>query len=87
MEDFDQLLRLSQLRPQVAAVVKSLGAHHRERDVMTRHSGFGFRRKKIASGRLEELKDCFVLERRRVRHIDDNLRPRERPTVPRRSAC
>ena len=37
------------------------------------HAGGRLRGKEIAAGRLEELQDRLVLERGRVRHVDDDL--------------
>ena len=45
-------------------------------------AGGGFRCKKITPGRREEFQRGLLLERRRVRKIDDDLRPGERGGQP-----
>ena len=73
---FDQLL-LSGLRPHVAALGQPIGADHRQGDVMT-NAGGRLRVEEVAGRGLEELEHGSVLERRRVRHVDDHLCALER---------
>ena len=79
----DQLL-LRDLGAEVAALGEPLGADHRQRDVVL-HTGRAGGREQIAGRRGEELHDGRVLERRRVRDVDDDRRRPEAPRpVPRR---
>ena len=75
----DALIRLllRHLGAQVAAVGKPVAADDRQRDVML-DAGSGFGGEQIAARRLEELQHRLVLERRRVRQVDDDLRARQR---------
>jgi hypothetical protein len=55
----------------VAAFREAFGSHHRQRDVMADvRDGFGV--EEVGSRCLEELHGCRVLERRGVRHVDDD---------------
>ena len=72
----DQLF-LSHLATEVAAGLQAVGADDRQRDMM-RNAGGPFRGKKVAARGLEEFQDGAVLERRRVRHVDDHLRASKR---------
>src|SRR5262249_52242560 len=72
----DQTL-LRDFRTKVAAIRQPIGADDRESNVMP-HVGFGFGREQILPRGLEELHDRDVFERRRVRHVDDDLRAGER---------
>ena len=45
---------------------------------MMPHASGRFRGKEVATRRLEELQNRLVLERRRIRHVDDNLSARKR---------
>ena len=66
----DELL-LGQLGPKVSALLgQSIGADHRERDVVA-DAGHCFGREQIGRRPDEELHRRGVLERRRVRHVDD----------------
>ena len=76
----DQVL-LGQLGAEVAALRQAVGADDRQRDVMP-HAGGRFRGEQVAAGGLEELQDRLVLERRRVRHVDDDLGAGERLGQP-----
>ncbi len=70
----DQLL-LGDLRREVAVVRHPIRAHHRQGDVVA-DPGFRLRGEQVAGGGLEELHHRGRLERRRVRHVDHDLRAR-----------
>ena len=63
---------LGHLRAEVTTRKQAIGADNRQRNVMS-HAGGRFGGKEVAPRRLEELQDGLVLERRRVRHVDDDL--------------
>ena len=66
----DQLL-LRDLCAEVAAFGQAFGSDDRQRDVMADAGGcFGV--EEVAGRRFEELEHCRVLERRGVRHVDDD---------------
>ncbi len=66
----------SELRLEVPALRGQLiGAHHRQRDVVT-DPGIFLGREQVRGRRAEEL-DRRVVERWRVRHVDDHLGARE----------
>ena len=64
---------LGELGAKVATVLQALGTDDRQRNMMA-HPGSGFRREQVAARGLEELQSRLILERRRIRHVDDNLR-------------
>ena len=64
---------LGHLRAEVTTGKQTIGADNRQRDVMS-HAGGRFGGKEVAPRGLEERQDCLVLERRRVRHVEDDLR-------------
>jgi hypothetical protein len=88
---------LRQLGAKIAAVLKLFGADDRKRDmVLHTRCCLGF--DQILPGSLEEIHRRLILERRGVRHIDDDLRPFQRvgkalasdgvdPCIGRRRQC
>src|SRR5262249_55968643 len=76
----DQLF-LSDLGPHVAAVRNAVVPYDRKCD-MALYPGSRVRGEDVAVRSLEELKHRLVLPRRRVRHIDDDVRPGERLGQP-----
>ncbi len=68
---FNELL-LSHLRAEVAVLWKSVGPNYGQRNVMP-HSRSRFVSEEVASRSLKELHHRCILERWRIRHVDDNL--------------
>jgi hypothetical protein len=79
---FDEVF-LGDLRAEKAAGKQPFSADDRKHDVMT-DTPDGFRRKEIAGGTLEEFQHGFVVPRRRVRNINDDLcaSQRRRQSLP-----
>ena len=68
---------LGELRTEIAAVRKAVGADDRERHVML-HAGGRLGGEQVAARGFEELQDRTIVERGRVRHVDDDLGADER---------
>src|SRR5262245_44907594 len=62
---------LRHLGAKIAAFGKAIGTDYRERHVVT-YAGGRFGGKQVAARGLEELENRLVLERRRIRHVDDD---------------
>ena len=57
---------------EIAAALEPVGADDRQRDAMP-YAGLLRRRDQVARPRLEEVQYRLVLERGRIRHVDDNI--------------
>src|SRR6266478_4359571 len=68
---FNELL-LSDFRAEVAVLWKSVGPNYGHRNVMS-HSRSRFVSEEVAGRSLKELHHCVIGERRRIRHVDDDL--------------
>ena len=68
---------LCQLGPEITAALEPVGADDRQRDAMP-YAGLLRSRNQVSRPRLEEVQHRRVLERGRIRHVDDNVGARKR---------
>ncbi len=64
---------LDLLGAEIPAPLEPVGTDHGQRH-MVRHAGLGLRLEQMGGGRAEELQDCLVLERGRVRYTSTTTR-------------